>query len=301
MMRKRLTWMVTIALSIGLLMPISGHGEDAYEPPMEQYGAAAVTPEQRELIEAALPTSAPAEPKEPRKLLVVDLNIGRGGHPSIPHANYAVARMGEITGAYEATISHDQSMLDPENLHQFDALYLNNTIGPLFDTPERQQGLLTFLEQGGGLIGNHAVTVTSTEWEEFGYIIGARGTWHRDPDEVVTVRVDDPDHPVNAVFGGESFELIDEFFRFDTPPYSRDNVHVLISIDPELTDMHQGPETHGVIREDDDYPISWVHEYKGGRVFYTSLGHNPHIFWDERILTHFLAGIQYALSDLDAE
>ena len=40
--------------------------------------------------------------------------------------------------------------------------------------------------------------------------------------------------------------------------------------------------------------------YGKGRVFYCSLGHNPYVFWDARILQHYLAGIQFALGDLKA-
>ena len=285
---------ILLAMFIGALSITS----IAMAQQMADYGESVITEEDQARIDAALPQTAPAEPKQPRKLLVVDLNIGRGGHPSIPHANYAVAQMGERLGIYEATISHDQSLLQPEHLHQFDALFLNNTIGPLFDTPELQEGLVTFLKNGGGLVANHAVTVTSTDWEEFGEILGARGTWHRAADEKVIIQVEDPDHPINAGFEEDSFEFVDEFFRFDGP-YSRDKVHVLISIDPERTDMYQGEETHGVIREDNDYPISWTREYEGGRVFYMSLGHSAKAFWDPQILAHFLAGIQYALGDLE--
>ena len=32
--------------------------------------------------------------------------------------------------------------------------------------------------------------------------------------------------------------------------------------------------------------------------FYSSLGHNSHIFWNRPALEHFLAGIQFALGDL---
>ncbi len=35
-------------------------------------------------------------------------------------------------------------------------------------------------------------------------------------------------------------------------------------------------------------------------MFYTSLGHFVYIFWNEPLLEHFLAGIQYALGDLKA-
>ena len=43
--------------------------------------------------------------------------------------------------------------------------------------------------------------------------------------------------------------------------------------------------------------ITWVRPEGKGRVFYCSMGHNSHIFWDARILQHYLAGIQYALGD----
>lgn len=265
-----------------------------------EYGEATITEDDMTRIDAAIPETAPAAPKQPRKLLVVDANIGRGGHPSIPHANYTVVQMGERLGVWEATINHDLSLLHPEHLHEYDALFLNNTIGPLFDTPELREGLLQFLEDGKGIVANHAVTVTSTEWPEFGEIIGARGTWHRSADERVIIQVEDPDNPINAGFEEDSFEFVDEFFRFGDP-YSRDKVHVLTSIDPERTDMYQGEETAGVIREDNDYPVSWIHEYSNGRVFYMSLGHSPKPFYHEQIMAHFLAGIQYALGDLEIE
>ena len=38
-----------------------------------------------------------------------------------------------------------------------------------------------------------------------------------------------------------------------------------------------------------------------GRVFYTSLGHNAHLFWNPPIVQHIFDGIQYALGDLEAD
>ena len=231
---------------------------------------------------------------------MIDLNIGRPGHPSIPHANLAVELMGKETGAYEAVFSNDRSMLQPENLSRFDAVFLNNTIGPLFDTPELRASFRDFLAAGGGLVANHAVTVTSEDWPEFGEILGARGASHKDADEKVMVRLDDPDSPLNAAFGGKSFEYSDEIFRF-MDPYSREKVHVLLSIDVERTDMNQGRSRGNCVRQDNDYAISWTRRYERGRVFYCSLGHNPYVFWDPRMLEHFLAGIQFALGDLKEE
>jgi type 1 glutamine amidotransferase len=49
---------------------------------------------------------------------------------------------------------------------------------------------------------------------------------------------------------------------------------------------------------DRDFAISWIKHYGKGRVFYTFLGHNPHIDWNAPVLQHFLNGIQFALGDL---
>jgi len=286
------------AAVLGLVASPAGAAGQATAPAAS--GPPGVSPEQRRKIEKAIPTKAPAAAARRRKLLVIDLNIGRRGHLSIPHANLAVELMGRKTGAYEAVFNNDRSMLRPENLRRFDAVFLNNTIGPIFDTPELRKGFSAFLSGGGGLVANHAVTVTSTNWAEFGEILGARGAAHRDADEKVTVKLDDPDSPLTAMFGGKGFSFADEIFRFQAP-YSRRKVHVLLSIDVARTDMSQGRPRGKCVRQDNDYPISWIRRYGKGRVFYCSLGHNPYVFWDATMLRHFLAGIQFALGDLKAD
>ncbi len=258
------------------------------------------TPEERALIEQAAPATAPAKPKKPRKLLVLDLNIGRRGHPSIPHARLAIETMARNTRAFEPVFTNDLAMLRPESLRQFDAIYLNNTAGDLFADPAARDGLDSFLRSGGGLAGHHAVTVTSTEWQAFGEMLGARGASHRMQDEKVLVHVEDPSSALTKMFGGSAFEATDEIFRFD-PPYSRESVRVLLSIDRDRTDMNQGRCFGRCFRDDNDYPVAWIRRHGQGRVFYTTLGHNPHIFWNAKLLDFYLAGIQFVLGDLEAD
>ena len=57
----------------------------------------------------------------------------------------------------------------------------------------------------------------------------------------------------------------------------------------------------GVRFGDKDVPISWIRDYGQGRLFYSSFGHNHEIYWNAAILKHFLAGIQFALGDLQVE
>jgi type 1 glutamine amidotransferase len=264
-----------------------------------------VSPEDRTKIEAAIPAKALARPKKARKLLVFDrqgLYNGKqyGGHGSIPHANLAARLMGEKTGAFTATLASDPGAISAANLQQYDAVYLNNTVGDVFDTPDMRAAFAAFVARGGGVVGNHGTSVASTQWTEFGEILGATGASHREPTEKATINIEDPTHPLMLAFDGQPFEYVDEFYRLG-PPYSRDKVRVLLSLDPNATDMMQGRCFGQCLRDDNDYPVAWVRQHGKARVFYTTLGHNPDVFWDGRMLTMLLAGIQYALGDLDAD
>ena len=259
-----------------------------------------VSPEERTRIEAAIPAKAPAVPKKPRRLLVYDRNVGYGGHASIPYANLAMQLMGERTGSFAATVSTDPAVLEPASLRGFDAVYLNNTVGDIFPTPALREAFAAFVANGGGLVGNHGASVASTAWSEFGDILGARGASHREPDEKAVINVEDPTHPITRAFGDKPFEFTDEFYRLSAP-YSRDKVRVLLSIDPIATDMMQGRCFGQCLRDDNDYPVAWIRQHGKGRVFYTSVGHSPPVFWDARMLEMFLAGVQYALGDLQAD
>ena len=259
-----------------------------------------VSPEERAKIEAALPAKAVATPKKPRKLLVFDRQVNYGGHASIPYANLAMQLMGEKTGAFIATVSSEPGAIAPANLQQYDAVYLNNTVGDIFDSPEIRAGFVAFVTNGGGLVGNHGTSVASPQWTEFGEILGAAGASHREPTEIATINIEDPTHPITRAFDGKPFELADEHYRLG-PPYSRDKVRVLLSLDPIATDMMQGRCFGRCLRDDNDYPVAWIRQHGKGRVFYTTLGHNPDLFWDPRMLAMFLAGTQYALGDLEAD
>jgi type 1 glutamine amidotransferase len=293
-MRLVVVGLVTIAASTYLA------AQTAQEPRRRRE----VSPEDRARIEAALPAKALARPKQPRKLLVFDrqgIFNGRlyGGHASIPHANLAAQLMGEKTGAFTATLSSEPAAISAANLQQYDAVYLNNTVGDVFDTPEMRAAFVAFVATGGGVIGNHGTSVASPQWTEFGDILGATGASHREPTEKATIIVEDSTHPVVRAFDGKPFEYVDEFYRL-AAPYSRDKVRVLLSIDPIATDMMQGRCFGQCLRDDNDYPVAWIRQHGKSRVFYTSLGHNPDVFWDPRMLEMFLAGIQYALGDLEA-
>ena len=273
-------------------LPLAGRGEDGGE---------------RARIEAALPQKAPAIPKRPRKLLIFDLNVGYGnGHPSIPTANAAFTLMGKRTGAFETVITKDPEVFRSESLKKFDAVFMNNTVGNLFEDPELRRNLVEFVYGGGGLMGVHGTSVAFTrwseggkeDWPEFAVMLGMRGAHHRANTERVVMKPEESDHPVVACFGGQGFPLQDEFFR-PVGTYSRSRDRVLLGIDLAKTDLANEPHD-GCYREDKDYAMAWVRQYGRGRIFYTSFGHHPAIFENPKLLEFYLAGAQFALGDLPA-
>lgn len=271
------------------------------------------TPDRRAAIDRALPKKAIVKPKQPRKLLVIDLNLGYPGHASIPTHNYGIRHLGEQTGAYEAVFDNDLENLKYPKIKDYDAIFLNNTVGLIFSDPEVREGLLRFVREGGGLGGNHASTHASLDWPEFAQMIGAYPGGHLEPTEQVWLKIDDSKSPLNAAFGGKPFLYQDEFFRFPVAPYGRDTLRVLLSIDTARTDMSQGSDTTlakaaqfsvGIDfmgREDADYAVSWIKTYGQGRVFYTTLGHVPTMFMTPEIAHHMLGALQFILGDLQAD
>jgi type 1 glutamine amidotransferase len=43
-----------------------------------------------------------------------------------------------------------------------------------------------------------------------------------------------------------------------------------------------------------NHPMAWYHEFDGGRVFYTALGHVDAVWEDADFLKHLYGGIWYA-------
>ncbi len=270
-----------------------------------QTGSEGISAEDMQRIQQALPSRAPAVPKKARTLLIYDSNVNYGGHGSIRYANYAFTAMGLKTGAFKTVVSHDPAVFRPESLRQYDAVFFNNNVGNLFTDPALRESLAQFVYAGGGLMGVHGTAVAFTQWPggtedwpEFGLMIGGRGANHRDADEPVCMKLDDPTHPVNRVFEGKGFFFRDEYFRVHDP-YSRGKLRVLLSMDTSKTDVNQGQARGSCYRDDNDYGVAWVRGHGRGRTFYCTIAHNPYVFWDPVMLQFYLSAAQFVLGDLE--
>jgi hypothetical protein len=138
-------------------------------------------------------------------------------------------------------------------------------------------------------------------WPEFNRMIGGFFKFHWNDGQLIHVKVDEPDHPLNAPFKGRpQLQIVDETYTFGRDTYSRQNVRVLTSVDyAKMSAEDKAKEQYP--RADGDYALSWIRREGKGRVFYEAHGHNEKIYAITPILEHVLLGMQYVLGDLEAD
>ncbi len=230
--------------------------------------------------------AGPVEPQPPKRLLYLTHTAGFR-HDVLPLSHQVVRRLADASrGTFELTVTEDCSAISETGLRAYDAVLFYTTGElPMDDTQKR--ALLDFVRAGKGFAGIHSATDTFYKWPEYGEMIGGYfdgHPWH----EEVTVRVEDPRHPSTAHLSG-SFAITDEIYQFKD--WSRDRVHVLLSLDPASVDL----KADGVKRTDRDFALAWTRSYGSGRVFYTALGHRAEVWNDERFQRHLLGGLQWVM------
>ncbi len=139
-------------------------------------------------------------------------------------------------------------------------------------------------------------------WPEFNKMIGGYFKWHWSDPQHIFVKIDDPKSPLNAPFDYKPFEINDETYTLAQDSFSRDNCHVLTSVDySKMSPEDKAKEPAATRRTDGDYALSWIRREGNGRVFYEAHGHGERVYKIKPMLGHYLAGIQYALGDLKAD
>jgi uncharacterized protein len=264
----------------------------------------------------ALPDKPYATPQSLRRVLALCRAVG-WVHTSIPLAAKMVEYLGDKTGAWMTTITFEPAAITPENLKQYDAIFLSSTTGEFLDDPNdkaatelRRRALLDFVKGGKGLAGVHAATdsyhtsgptLTGT-WPEFNEMIGGFFKFHWVYPTLIPVKVDDPQSPLTAMFPPRGFEIVDETYTFAQDSFSRKRVHVLTSINyAKMSAEDKAKEPAANRRTDGDYALSYIQRVGNGRVFYEAHGHDEKVYFQRPFVAHMLAGIQYALGDLKAD
>lgn len=186
--------------------------------------------------------------------------------------------------------------INAETLKNFDVVLFFTTgtgaagkrgdIGPM--TADELKQFTEWVKAGGAFAGTHCASDTLYQ-TTYGELIGGYFKTHPPGLHTVKLKIEDPNHPA-AVGFTDGQEYTDEIYIFTDTPYSRDRLHVILSCEKGSFKQAQGRAA----REDGDYAISWCREEGKGKVFYTSLGHDPKVWKDEKFQKHLFGGLDWA-------
>lgn len=236
------------------------------------------------LAAMALSAGASASAAAPRILLFSHSTGYR--HASIEPGIAAIQRL----GAREKMVvvpSADPDVFTPERLKDFDAIiFLSTSTDPKKPESEwfqgpRREALQAFVHRGGGVVGIHAASDSHYHWPWYGKLIGGHFARHPQGTPAGTLKVVDRKHAA-AKGVDATIRRVDEWYYFDD--YNPE-AHVLVTLDPaSIGEQDVNPN-----------PVSWVHEFEGGRVFYTAMGHTNETYTDRNFLNHLAGGLRWVL------
>jgi type 1 glutamine amidotransferase len=207
-------------------------------------------------------------------------------HTSIPNGIAALEKLARENG-FQAEITEDESVFATNNLPRYQVVVFLNNCGSLLNAGQRA-AFQQYIRAGGGFAGIHCPIDCEKDWDWFTQLLGTRFLSH--PAVMPgTVVVEDATNPSTAHLP-ERWTRVDEWYSFKPNPRGR--VRVLMTLDEKSY-------TGGAMGS--DHPIAWCHQFEGGRIWYTALGHTEECYEDPLFLQHILGGIQVAAGVKQAE
>lgn len=200
-------------------------------------------------------------------------------HASIAKGLDAIYQLGAANG-FLVDSTTDAAAFTNDNLKQYAAIIFLSTTGTLFNT-DQQKALQQYVHDHGGIMGIHAAADAEYEWPWYNKMIGA---WFLSHPKQQTATLDVVDRN-----NGSTRHLPAKWTRKDEWYNYKDinkGLHILITLDEKSYEGGKNGAFH---------PIAWYHEFEGGRVFYTGLGHTDESYSDPMFLQHLLGGIRYAM------
>lgn len=214
-----------------------------------------------------------------KRVLVFSKTTGFRHGPAIAAGKKAIQLLGSKNN-FVVDTSENAELFTANNLKQYAAVIFLCTTGDVLND-RQQQAFEQFIQAGGGFVGLHSAADTEYDWPWFGELNGAYFKSHPKQQEAV-FNITDPDNIATAHLP-KVWKRFDELYNFK---WIGTDLHILITIDENSYTGGANGEFH---------PMSWYHEFDGGRAFYTALGHDNKSYDDPLYLQHILGGIKYAM------
>ncbi|MEC7858179.1 MAG: ThuA domain-containing protein [Bacteroidota bacterium] len=210
-------------------------------------------------------------------VLILTETQGFVHHNAIREGAKLITRLG-LENNFNVTLTNSSKFISKKELKTTDAIvFLCTTLDVL--NSEEQKLFKEFINKGGGYVGIHSAADTEYEWEWYGKLVGG---YFKNHPKIQKARIITKNNKhIATTHLDESWEITDEWYNYkDINP----NVNVLLNLDES---SYKGGE-NGT-----NHPITWFHEFDGGRSFYTGLGHRGEVYKDDRFIKILLGGILY--------
>jgi type 1 glutamine amidotransferase len=239
------------------------------------------------LAAAAMLANTAAMAAEKTRVLIYSGSTGFR-HDSIPAAVEAVKGIATKMG-YDFDATEDPSIFTAEKLAAYRAIvFVSSTTDPKKPESEwfvgpRRDALVGFLEAGNGVVGLHAAGDSHYHWPWYGQMMGGYFERHPRGTPKGTLTVVDAKHPATAKLP-KTVTRNDEWYYYkDFNPL----MHVLITVDPKSIGDGEADANPN--------PNTWYHQFGGGRVFYTGLGHTSESYSEPYMVTLLSGALTWAV------
>lgn len=200
-------------------------------------------------------------------------------HGSIQAGKNALIKLGKESGFLVDT-TENENYFNEDSLKKYSAVVFLSTTGNILNSPQ-QISLERYIQSGGGFVGIHAAADTEYDWPWYGNLVGGYFVSHpKTQDASIILR--NKNH-ISTMHLPENWRRKDEWYNYK---YTNKDIQVLLNLDEKSYEGGENGENH---------PISWFHEFDGGRSFYTGLGHTDESYSEVNFLKHLLGGIKYAI------
>ncbi len=214
-------------------------------------------------------------------------------HASIPKGIAAIQKLGNENN-FEVDTTANAEVFTDDSLKHYAAVIFLSTTGDVLNAVQ-ETAFERYIQAGGGYVGIHAAADTEYDWGWYGRMVGGYFVDHPGIHDSFpnvqegVLEIKDANNEATKHLP-KQWKKTDEFYSYKK---LNPEVKVLMTIDEN---SYKGGFDMGI------HPMSWYHDYDGGRAFYTALGHTDASFSEENYLKHILGGIKYAMgnnSELD--
>ncbi len=210
-------------------------------------------------------------------------------HESINEGVTAIKQLA-VRNTFSVDWQEDAKLINDKNLEKYQAVIFLNTTGNILNE-EQQAAFEKFIRAGKGFVGIHSASDTEYDWAWYTKMVGNTFKIHPQQ-QTAYLKVEDSNFPGMERFP-KKLLWTDEWYEFTTPAKSTD-LKFLVSVDEKSYDPKAKWGDNEGKGMGSFHPISWYHNYDGGRAFYTALGHIPLTFSDQTFLDHIYGGIYWA-------